>query len=377
MRQVQERSIPQLLDAVRGATPASGRVLSTYVDTSGASVVGLGYLLRFQNGCKSIRESLPSSELARFEAAVAQAEQYLTESLVVGRKGLALFASGGDDYFFTASLPERPREDVVWHERPHLEPLVALLDEYERVAVALFDKERARLFSVYLGSIESCEQLTDDVPGKQATGGWFGLAQSRYARHHEDHVARHARHSIAALMEMLRRQPFDRLLVGGPDEAVEVLIRELPRPLRTRLSGRLHLELIASEGEVLTRALEIAHEIERAAEVEAVRDLLDAPSSRAAIGGAASLNALSEGRVHVLFLAEGFEAKGGQCPSCDRLVGDRPACPVCGAVVTPLEDLREAIVERAVDQGSRIEGVGGEAAAILLERGGIGAWTRH
>jgi hypothetical protein len=42
-----------------------------------------------------------------------------------------------------------------------------------------------------------------------------------------------------------------------------------------------------------------------------------------------------------------------------------------------VRDLRERIVERALAQGARVEVVAGGASARLLERGGIGAWTRY
>ena len=78
-----------------------------------------------------------------------------------------------------------------WDVQPHLAPLYALLGEYERVAAILIDKERARLFIVYLGAIEEQRELRDWVPGKQATGGWFALAQTHYARRHEEYVLHH------------------------------------------------------------------------------------------------------------------------------------------------------------------------------------------
>jgi hypothetical protein len=42
---------------------------------------------------------------------------------------------------------------------PDLAPLLRLLDEHERYAVALVDKEKARLFSVFLGEIEVERQV--------------------------------------------------------------------------------------------------------------------------------------------------------------------------------------------------------------------------
>jgi peptide subunit release factor 1 (eRF1) len=40
-------------------------------------------------------------------------------------------------------------------------------------------------------------------------------------------------------------------------------------------------------------------------------------------------------------------------------------------------DLGERAVERALDQGAKVEVVSGEAAETLNARGGLGAWTRY
>lgn len=65
-------------------------------------------------------------------------------------------------------MPAVPGDEAAWETRPQLEPLYALRDTFERVAVALGDKERARLFTVFLGQIETRQEVVDAVPGKQA-----------------------------------------------------------------------------------------------------------------------------------------------------------------------------------------------------------------
>jgi len=89
-----------------------------------------------------------------------------------------------------------------------------------------------------------------------------------------------------------------------------------------------------------------------------------------------TLDTLSEGRTHVLFIADSFEGFGGECPSCGRLIAGPGPCPSCGVPTEPVPDLGESAIQRALDQGARVEIVSGDAAARLLTRGGLGAWTR-
>jgi hypothetical protein len=371
------QAIPDVLERLRVLDPPGGRVLSAYFDTSSGRVQGQAYLLSYRDQCKALREALPPGELPAFEAAAAQAERYLTRELVPGQPGTAVFAAGEPSYFTVVALPQRPLESLHWGARPDLGPLQAVLDNYERVAVLLFDKERARLFTVYLGAIEEQRELLDVVPGKQATGGWFALAQSRYARHHEVHVLRHAQHTVAALTELLRTRPFDRLLLAGPAEALALLRAHLPRPLKSRLAGTLRLELFANEAEVLQATLAAAENLERQSEVAAVQELIEATSTpRVALGLEDTLVALSEDRVHRLFLADTFDGMGGTCAVCARLVAGADTCPVCGARKLLPGQLREQVIERALAQGAGVETVSGEAAKLLRRCDGIGAWTR-
>lgn len=372
------RSISDQIQMLRAATPATSRVLSAYLETSRRRADNTAYLLAFRDAYKTIRAELEPGERDHFERAVKQAERYLSATGNSGQPGLALFASGADDYFFALPLPRQPAEEVAWGERPMLGPLEEILNDCERIAVVLFDKERARIFSVYMGEIEETRTFQDEVPGKQATGGWFGLSQSRYARHHEDHVLRHARHAIDELAGLLQERPFDRLLIGGPDEALTVLRRSLPRPMLARLAGTINAELFASDATVLQAAMQVAAVIEQREEQAAIGELLDrATSTHTVLGLRPTLEALYEGRVHRLFIADSFGGEGGECPSCGRVIPGPAHCSVCGLPTRALGDLRERIMELARATGASVKLVAGQAAALLMTHDGIGAWTRH
>lgn len=376
--EVELLSIPRLLDRLERAEPPEGGILSAYVDTSPGRVEGEDFLLAFRDGCKAIRPRLDDQQRAAFQAAASRAEAFLTHQLTPSGPGIALFAAAEPDFFFVGKLPMITFEQVAWDTRAHMEPLVAALDELERVAVVLFDKERTRLFSIFLGEIEESRSFDDDVPGKQATGGWFGLAQTRYARHHEAHVLRHAKRTVLALADLLRAQPFDRLLIGGPDEALAVLRGQLPRVLRRRLAGTIQVEMFATEKDILRQALKAAQQAERQQEAKRVQELLEGVgTAHVALGANATLDALNEGRVHLLVLASDLTAPAAECPDCRFLGREGQVCPICGGPVSRVGDLRELAVEIALAQGARIEEVKEEAAEALTEHGGIGALTHY
>jgi peptide chain release factor subunit 1 len=372
------KALPHVLKELREELPGQAGALSVYLDTSPARVIGQEHVLFLRDAYKAIQATLPPEEVEAFAAAAEQIARHLSSDVPATHPGLALFATTEPSYFRSVPLPAAPREEVVWDKRAHIAPLQAVLDDFERFAVVLFDKERARLFTIYLGEIETEVAVDDHVPGKQATGGWYGLAQARYARHHEDHVRRHVQHTIATLMVLLRGRPFDRLFLAGPDEALSLLRREIPRPLRARFAGEIRLELFASSADVLHAALGAARVAERRAEEAAVTELVEHEGRRfAVLGIGPTLEAISTGRVHNLVIADAYQGPGGECERCSQLTAEGVACPLCGGPTQAVVDLRERTVERALDQGAVVETVSGDAAAELMTRGGMGAWVRY
>jgi peptide chain release factor subunit 1 len=371
------RAIPAVLQALRETAAPAGGVLSAYIDTSPERSIGQAYLIAYRDRVKAFRATLPKAKRVHFDTAAAQAEAVLTRSVAPGHPGLAVFASGDEAYVFAVPLPKRPPETVRFGEQPVVMLLEAAVDDGERAAVLLFDKERARLFTIVLGEIEERHSLFDEVPGKQKTGDWFALSQTRYARHHEDHVLRHAKRTIAALLDELERHPFDRLLLTGPDEAIALLEDHLPRRLRLRVAGRLALELFASDADVLTAAGAALEEIEREQEAEAIRNLLnDAGSPRVTLGPDDTLPALGDGRVHQLFILNSYLGAMRECPACGRLTRREDPCTRCGAATRTVPDLRERAIAAAIDSGARVECVSLETTDLVALHGGIGARTR-
>jgi len=366
-----------LLKILREIPPNGSKVLSVYLDTSPDRVVADAWLMSYRDHCKDLRAQLPAEEREPFEHAAQQTEHYLTSNPTFHQPGLAIFASGHSSYFFVAPLPHRPPEMMTWDTRPQIETLQLILDNTERFAVALFDSEQARLFTIYLGQIEEHEVIRDEVPRKQKSGGWATLSQSSFARHHDDHLLRHARHTATALATLLQRHPFDRLLLGGPPEPLATLRHELPRSLRARLAGTLRLELFRDDNAVREAALEAVALCERETETRLVDELVDAAGTeRVAIGIAETLAAVNEGRVQVLFVSEGPGLVGGVCRACGNLAAGLGPCLACGSAVDPLADLDERATDRALAQGARVEVVSGDAADRLRAAGGLGAWVR-
>ena len=262
-------------------------------------------------------------------------------------------------------------------DRPSVSQLAAILDEQERYGIVILDKERARLLSVYLGEVEDDIRIKSRYSGRTAAGGW---SQSRYQRRREGQLHAHVLKAVKALAREQRRRGFDRILVGGPDEARVALLGALPRGLRSRVAGTFACEVSASDRAVLTRTRNLMDAAERGGEVALVSHIMDGARNRglAAIGWEETLPALLEGRVHKLVLVEGLRKRGRSCPRGHLAAGrGSRLCSLCQEPLGASRDLTEAAVGTALDTQASVEMVRGQAARRLRTEGGICAILRY
>jgi peptide chain release factor subunit 1 len=374
-----ELGLPELLERLQ-QLPREQAVLSVYLDISPRRLDREALLLAYRDLIREMRDSLPAGDALTFDGAAARIEAYLTDRFEWRGQSLAAFASAQSDALYVGQLPRRAGDLAVWDAEPHTAPLLAILDDEERVALVLFDSAHARLFTVYLGEIERRTEITDRVPPRQKTGGWAALSQSRFARHREERIRLHAHRAVAALTTMLREQPFDRLFLAGPDEAVALLRRSLTRPLQARLAGTLRLPLTAGDAAILAAVHEAAQASERKHELEMVNELIEeasgGPEADAVLGADAVLETLAQRPISQLYVAASLQRSGMECPSCGRLAAAAATCPDCGTAMVPRADLIDPLIRQAVRRGATVEVVSGEAERLLLLHGGLGAWRR-
>ncbi|MCL6649150.1 MAG: hypothetical protein K6U89_12525 [Chloroflexi bacterium] len=369
---------PEQIHQLEQFSPDSAWVLSLYLGLDPERQIERMDLTLFKDLTRTVRESLATEEQLRaFNAEVEHVTRWLEMTPPQGR-GLALFSCLPAGLWQAHFLPVRVRDRLVYEPTPYLTPLLDILDEYERYAVVLVDKERARLFTVFLGAIEESEAFEDEVPGRHDQGGW---AQARLQRHHAYHVLQHLKRVVEKLRLLQAQRAFDRWILAGPEEATSELVHLLPPALARRLVATLSLPLFASPAEVLAETLRVEQEVERQQEDALVTELLELAGGggRATVGRAATLTALAWGGVRTLVVAEGLRLAGVECTQCGALAAEpRAQCPVCQGPVQPVEDVVERAVERALATEATVELVHGEAARKLQERGeGIGALLRY
>jgi peptide chain release factor subunit 1 len=316
------------------------------------------------------RNRLSHDDKAALQASLERASAFLENDLPSdGAHAVAVFASEGSGLFQALKLPRAVQNRVAIGHSPLVGPL-ARIARRERWCVALVNRRDARIFRGGPDGLREVEQIHDDVSGQHDQGGW---SQARYQRSVEKEKDDHLRATCEALLRHFKRQPFQRLIVGGPREVVTDFEQKLHHYLSERLAGRIEVDVEhSSADQVLGAARPLIEQLDQRREEEALERL----GERGACGIRDVLPPLNERRVELLILDEQFGGVTGvQCLECGWLGLEGDSCPADGSETAPLEDLTEAMIELSVQQAADLLAVHHERDA--LERyGGVAALLR-
>ena len=372
MARISEDLVKELASNRYDDTP----VVSCYLDVDGKRYVRPhDYELHLEDMLRRTREREHKAGHHTVCDDLQRIEEHLKAGIDRSRtRGVAVFACSPHDLWRVIELPVPVRNQLVVNASPHVRQLEAIIDEYERFAVLLADRERSRMFIFELGELVDKTEQLDRLPRHEDDGGELDRDS---VRSHVDAAAHHhLKRAAQAAFHVFQEQSFDHLILGAPDPIVADLERELHPYLRERIAARLSVSVGARDDEIRKAALEVESQVERAKEAAAVQKLRDAVG--AGNGGAAGLDpvltVLVERRVETLLVSDGFEAPGWRCPACGYVATKGRRCPVCASEMHAVEDVVEEAVEEALAQSCRVEVCHDNADLDVLGR--IGALLR-
>ena len=281
-----------------------------------------------------------------------------TQAPFQGARALAVFSSSRDELFETVRLSRPVPARVVIGRSPYIAPMIEAVQR-RRWLVVLVNRRSALVLAGSPDTLTERRRRDDDVHGQHDQGGW---SQAGYQRSVEKDVDDHLRETADLVARLWRRERFDRLALGGPEEIVPRFQAALPEELRAaEVPDRVEIDLSsATDAEIRSAVDELATADRKRLEREALDLLAErlGAGGRAAAGPKDTVEALNERRVETLLLAPGFEGLGGRCPSCGLLVLDgESTCPADGSDLEPIDQLHEAVVEAAVSQDAEVLGL--------------------
>ncbi len=336
------------------------------------------YMVHFKNMMKDTIEILDKAVYKAVKDDLEKIESYVLSNKRMFRKGLALLSSSANSFWKEYNINVPVKNELIVDKTPYTKSLMDILDNYQRYAVLLVDKESARIFTVHLGEIvEYGEIHTPDIPGKHKKGGWFALSQNHYERHIDFHIGMHLKDVVGKVDSFLSGEYIGRLIIGGSDEAVSMVKGMLHKTVLDKVIGTAKVEMFAKSDEVLRRIEQIVSAYEKKKEEETVESLIAKALKKenAVLGLDNVISALQEQRVMKLVFVKDYNANGYNCSSCNYLsVQKIDSCPYCKGKMDAVDYMVDLAGQKAIQQSALIEVV--SESKKLLDAGGIGAFLR-
>jgi peptide chain release factor subunit 1 len=363
---IRHRDVEQL----QQLSQAPGKTLTVYLDVEQTNPANRKrqFETHFKDMLKQLRAANPDDEAlplvcTELEDIIKRVEPTGKTAILARHRGLGVT--------FRTVLRIALPSGAYWGSGAFLRPLLEALDEHERFGVVLVDQKRARLFTVFLGEIEEHKDLISQVPPRPDSPSSDKLrSQSKMERRHDESVSSHLRTVAGEMGRLLEQLEVDRLIIGGSVGVASELARVLPKRLRGRLVEVMPIPFTATPEQILVRAAEVQTRLERAAELEIVRDLLKEvrKGGRAVAGLAATVEAINEGRVWKLVYLQGAAIEGGACNACGMLFDPADErCAVCSKPVEREPHLVDRMARAVLERGGHVEAVSGPAAEALRQ----------
>jgi len=348
-------------------------VLSVYLNTDPAEGNADAHKLRLRSMLKEI--NLPQDE----EAVM----RYFDHEHEWSGRSVAVFSCAPQNFLNAYPLAVPIRSRVSAGNRPYVKPLADLLDTYGGYGVVLVDKQGARLFYFHLGELREQEGMIGETVrrtkrggGSQATGRRGGTAgQTNY----EDEVAeRNIKEAASYAVRFFSDNNVRRILIGGTDNNVALFRGQLPKAWQSLVVGSFPISMVASQNEVLERAMQIGMEAEYRREAHLTKTVV---TNAAKLRGGVvdlpdTLRAMHEGRVQTLLIRDGFRAPGYRCQSCGYLsAAEMEACPFCGGKFEKITDAVDLAVRQVMQSGGEVEVLHKDQAIQGFDQ--IGALLRY
>ncbi|MBI2247571.1 MAG: hypothetical protein HYU65_06530 [Armatimonadetes bacterium] len=383
---IRAQDLDELLDSSRQD------VLSVALDTDPRrpehQVVKPAYRIYFRNATRRLLRTVPRRQREAVRENLLRILARL-EDPPQGR-GLAIFAAPGlwSEFVLPVPLPNRIR-----YGRPDLISVLWAADEYEPVAILAVDQRRVRVLRMYLGGttlVDADEFVLDTSDWKFKSGAMrpagrksgMNVSRGRQADPFDARVAaqieRFWRGAAEAVVEFLKGQRIDRVVLAGTDDSVYAFKTLLPETLQPAIVGTVHLSPPMTLVEIRRRVLPVALAAEHQRETALVADLVQQAAGRnlAVVGRTATLGALVRGQARLVVADRGAPGEVWWCNACAYASVHAERCTHCGGPVERVE-LAHVLPLMARRHGAGLELISSGAAVLLSRHEGIGATLRY
>lgn len=291
---------------------------------------------------------------------------------------LAIFSSG-DDLWEEFRIPIIMRSKIIIDPKPYTQNIRSLINNSKKYGVLLIDREKAQIYSVYLGEINEClAAFISDVPSKVNFKSQAVLRERKLYCRLEEKLHHFFKLVNDRTMELFKGKKFDYLILAGRKEIIPNFLNYLHSYLQSRHIGNIDAEPDSNISLISNKAQKVIDEFEAKTKNDLIDRLIDEynPNGMGVLGIDATIKSLLIEKIRILIYDRQFTHEGYICDSCRYLTIEyKDKCPYCGGKPVFYNDIVDEIVEDALNQGCEIVDIEGNEKLIRAES--IGAVLRY
>jgi peptide chain release factor subunit 1 len=365
--------------------PTGELIVSIYLPVDSSKLSRQEYITQLNSMIGKSRESLEKDEnlnrnqkknlLALFE----KIKKYVNEMFWPESAKTLLIYAGEKDFWEEIKLPVALKPRLIIDPKPHTQVLRNLLQNYKRYGILLIDKEKAQIYSMYLGEIkEYLAAFISDVPPKVNYRSQMAFKEKNILSRIEEKLHHFFKLANDRTFELFRDGKFDSLILAGRNEILSQFKNYLHSYLQQKYIGDILAEPDTSITIIKEKAQKIITESENKYKNELINKLIDEynPNGWSVLGIEATIGALIREQVRIVIYDINFKTDGYICNACNYMtVKPVKECPYCKGKLVYYNDITDEIIENAVNQGCEIVDVDGNER--LIQAGSIGAVLRY
>jgi peptide subunit release factor 1 (eRF1) len=373
------------IDTILNYSPTGSLVVSVYLLVDRQRVAKKSYQTRLNSMITASREKLEANvnfdkrQKKEVSGIFEKVKSFVNDNFKADSTRTLVIFSSGDGLWEVFRMPIIMGSKIIIDPKPHTQNIRSLINNSKRYGVLLINREKAQIYSIYLGGIsEYLAALISDVPSKVNFRSQAVLREKKILGRLEDKLHHFFKLINDKTMELFKDKRFDYLILGGRKEIIPGFSNYLHSYLQSRYIGSIDAEPDSNINLVSGKANEIIDGFETNNKNNLVDRLIGEynPNGMGVLGIEAVVKSLLAEQIRILIYDRQFIHSGYICETCRYFtIEKKEKCPYCGGAPVFYNDIVDEIVEDALNQGCEIVDIEGNEK--LSEAGNIGAVLRY
>ena len=279
---------------------------------------------------------------------------------------MVIFLAGDDNMFEVVELPRPVKNRYYFANQAEVKPLLAYMDEYEKLLGIVMDKRQVQIYIEYMGDIKKVEELVDvfwDMMQDTDKGGYFarpisGGAYAENADKEEWILRRYVNAVSEELVKLKEILDYDRLVVFTPEKLKHIVEEDLHKDLKQILAKVIIWNFTkANKNTIRDLLIEVEQELEQEEEEKMLSEILSnlgkSDYKKWVAGLKDVLKHLNQWAVWYLLISENIEFPGYIGKESWFLYVSEDENEI-GEELIKVDDLTNDIVTKAIDQDAKV-----------------------